>query len=275
MVALVLSTMTTATATGYGPTPFDLLIDGSIVVPVTIGGTGPYRFVIDTGSSRTVISSRLSDALGAPVLTTTMMVTPAGRDHATVVSLNRISVGGLPEGAVAAAVTPRDLYAAGERVDGLIGQDVLSRLSYTIDYRAHTVIWRSQDDQPAGVRLPLLVEDNRPLVILPQRDGDARPLRLIPDSGADGLVLFPHAEAKLVLTAIDVGVLSGIAGSRLATRVSVDRLLIGTTLLRNTLAAIVDSGEATETMGDGLLPLHVFSRVTLNAREGYLILERD
>jgi predicted aspartyl protease len=276
IAALLLSTMTTTgAAAGYGTTPFDLLVDGSIVVPVTIGGTGPYRFVIDTGSSRTVISSRLSDAVGAPFLAKTLMVTPAGRDLATVVSLNRIAIAGRPAGAVAAAVMRHDRYAAGEQVDGLIGQDVLSRVAYTIDYRERTLTWRMPDEQPPGLRLPMVIEDNRPLVILPQRDGDTSPLRLIPDSGADGLVLFPHAENKLALTPIDVGVLSGIAGSRPATRVSVDRLVIGTTLLRDTLAAIVDSGEPAETMGDGLLPLHVFSRVTVNAREGYLILERD
>ena len=40
-------------------TPFELLADGSIVVSVTIGGTSGYRFVIDTGSSRTVIAERV------------------------------------------------------------------------------------------------------------------------------------------------------------------------------------------------------------------------
>src|ERR1700750_2378965 len=114
--------MTRAAAAGYGPTAFDLLDDGSIVVPVTIGGTGPYRFVIDTGSSRTVISSRLSAALRAPVLAKTLMGTPAGRAPAMVFSLNRIAIGERPEGAVAAAVTLHGLYAAGEQVDGLIGQ---------------------------------------------------------------------------------------------------------------------------------------------------------
>ena len=75
-------------------TPFDLLEDGSIVVPVTIGGTGPYRFVIDTGSSRTVISTRLWQALRLPVVAKTLMVTPAGRDEAYVVRLNGLAIEG-------------------------------------------------------------------------------------------------------------------------------------------------------------------------------------
>jgi len=38
--------------------------DTRMTVPVTVGGHGPYRFVVDTGSERTVISSELARSLG-------------------------------------------------------------------------------------------------------------------------------------------------------------------------------------------------------------------
>jgi hypothetical protein len=222
-----------------------------------------------------VISTRLADTLRAPVLAHTVMITPAGRGTAPLVSVNRIAIAGRPEGAVAAAVMEHDRYAAGQQVDGLIGQDVLAGLCYTIDYRERTLIWRTPGEHLDGIRLPLTIQDNRALVSLAQRDGDASPLRLIPDSGADGLVLFAHARDKVPLTAMDVGLLSGVAGSRLTRRASVARLVIGTTLWRDTPAVIVDSGEPPDSMGDGLLPLHSFARVTFDAREGYLLVEKE
>jgi len=254
-------------------TPFDLLDDGSVVVPVTIGGTGHYRFVLDTGSSRTVIPTRVWHTLRLPVLAETLMVTPAGRDVAFVVRLNGIAIGARPGVNVEAAVTDAERYAAGRQVDGLIGQDVLASMVYTIDYQHRAVIWHEPGEPLAGARLPLTIRDHRVLVTLAQQAGDSRPLTLIPDSGSDSLVLFTHATDRLRLTRWDVGVLSSVSGSRAVRRVRVDTLRIGETRWQNPLVTVVDSDEFAALMGDGLLPLHVFSRVTFNVPEGYLLVQ--
>lgn len=252
-------------------TPFDLLPDGSLVVPVTIGGTGPYRFVLDTGSSRTVIAASLSTSLRLPVVAKTRMVTPAGANEAYVVRLTGLAVGQRPEVTVSAAMMPADRYAAGQQVHGLIGQDVLAAVVYTIDYVNRVVVWHAPDELLPGRRLPLDVRDNRVLVTLAQRDGDPRPLSMIPDTGSDGLVLFAHAQDKVRTTPLDVGVLATITGSTLARRVEIEGLVVGEARLQRPLAVIVETGEPVELMGDGLLPLHVFSRVTFNVGERYLI----
>jgi len=254
-------------------TRFDLLEDGSIVVPVTIGGTGRYRFLLDTGSSRTLISSRLWKILRLPVVAKTLLVTPAGSEDAYVVRLRGLAVGGGPGIDVAAAVIEADRYAAGQPVDGLIGQDMLAAAFYTIDYRARTIFWHAAGDAPAGLRLPLVMRDNGLLVSLAQREGDPNPLSLTPDTGSDSLVVFAHARDKLRMTPLEIGVLSSLAGVRLARRVEVDGLMIGNTRLRTPTAMLVDSVGAGKMMGDGLLPLHLFARVTFNAGERYLILE--
>jgi predicted aspartyl protease len=262
-----------ASEAGNSMTPFDLLDDGSLIVPVTIGGTGPYRFMLDTGSSRTVISKRLWQSLRRPVIASTIMVTPAGRDLAYVVRLDGLSVGPLPPLNVDAAVMAADRYAAGQRVDGLIGQDVLAGAIYTIDYRQRVIRWHAGDEQVEGLRLPLEVRDQRVRVVLAQRDGDPRPLSLIPDSGSDALVLFSHAKDRLKMTALDVDVLTSLSGVRLARRVQIDELVIGDARLQQSPAVLVDTSEDAETIGDGLLPLHVFSRVTFNVRDHYLIVD--
>jgi len=254
-------------------TRFDLLEDGSIVVPVTIGGTGRYRFLLDTGSSRTLISARLWKILRLPVIAKTLLITTTGREEAYVVRLRGIAVGGGPGSEVAAAVIEADRYAAGQQIDGLIGQDLLAAAVYTIDYRARTIVWHSDGEPLTGLRLPLVMRDNRLLVSLAQRDADPNPLRFVPDTGSASLVVFAHARDKLRMLPLDIGVLSSLAGVRLARRVEVDGLMIGPTRLRTPAAMLVDRGEAGELMGDGLLPLHLFARVTFNAGEGFLIVE--
>ena len=270
---LLLAKSAEATTNVLASTPFELLDDGSLIVPVTIGGTTGYRFLVDTGSSRTVISTRLWQSLRRPVVASTVMVTPAGRDLAYIVRLERFGVGSLVPVDVDAAVMPAERYAAGQRVDGLIGQDVLAKAIYTIDYRAREIRWHQPGEPFDGVRLPLDVCADRVLVRLAQRDGDQRPLALIPDSGSDALVLFAHASDKLRFTLLDVDVLRSLSGTRLVRRVRIDEVIVGDTRLHDSPAVIVDSQESSALMGDGLLPLHVFSRVTFNVRERYLIVD--
>jgi hypothetical protein len=272
ITTVILSVLPAAAATRDGPvTPFELLDDGSIVLAVTIGGTGPYRFVLDTGSSRTVISTRLWRSLHLPVIALTRMVTPAGGDLAYVVRLSGFAIGEGPGVGIAAAVMSADRYAAGQQVDGLIGQDVLARSVYTIDYQHRAIVWHADGDALPGVRLPLSVRDNRVLVTLPQFDGDPHPLSLIPDTGTDGLVLFAQAQHRLRMTLLDVGMLSSVSGSRLVRRACVDGLVVGDALVRDPDAVLLDDVDSDRLMGDGLLPLHVFARVTFNVREQYLI----
>ena len=273
LATILLLGLAATAAAGTASTTFDLLDDGSIVVPVTIGGTGSYRFVLDTGSSRTVISTRLAKALRLPFVAKTVMVTPAGRDEAYIVRLERLAVEGGTGFNVAAAVMPGDRYAAGQRVDGLIGQDVLSTLVYTIDYARRIVVWHADGDLLAGDRLPLDVRNNRVLVSLAQHDADPNPVWLVPDSGSDALVLFSHAKDKLALKLLDVGVLSSLSGSRLARRAEIEGLVVGTARLNSPYAVVIDSEEPAEMMGDGLLPLNLFARVTFNVAAGYLIVQ--
>jgi predicted aspartyl protease len=271
IMMLALSALRAAGAPAGGATPFELLDDGSVVIAVTIGGTGPYRFVLDTGSSRTVISRGLWTTLRAPAVAQTIMVTPAGRTSAYIVRLDAVSIGDRPAMRADAAVVPDVRYASGGQIDGLIGQDVLSTLVYTIDYQLRVVVWHPPGELMPGVRLPLSVQDNRVLVRLAQYDGDQQPLALIPDSGSDGLVLFAHVKDRLRLTPLEVGVLTSMSGARLAHRVQLSEIVIGETRLKHPFAVLVDNQEPAETMGDGLLPLHVFSRVTFNVAERYLI----
>jgi predicted aspartyl protease len=273
LVTVILSLLPTAPAEAGNVTAFELQDDGSVVVPVTIGGTGPYRFVIDTGSSRTVISTRLFRSLNRPALARTLLLTPAGDRVTSLVPLDQLAIAGRPIGNVMAAVLPQDRDAGG-RIDGLIGQDVLANEIYSLDYRRRVIVWHAEGDVLEGERIVVIARNNRLLVRLPQRAHDSHPIELIPDSGAAGVVVFAHAAGKLRFTMHEIGVLSSVSGTRVARRITIEDLVIGDTHLRQHTAAMVPDSRPAGLLGDGLLPLHLFSRVTFNVAEGFVIFQQ-
>ncbi len=68
-------------ASAEEPTP-PLLFDsrtrtdriGRLLVPVTINGQGPFRFVLDTGANRSVLTPQLAAHLSLPVSATNRLI---------------------------------------------------------------------------------------------------------------------------------------------------------------------------------------------------------
>jgi predicted aspartyl protease len=104
-----------------------------MTVPISIGGQGPYRFIVDTGSERTVVSRELAARLGlssgAPVIVHSM--TEVSRVETAIVpamQIGRRRVLGieaplLGEGALGA--------------DGLLGVDSLAAQRVDLDFRTN------------------------------------------------------------------------------------------------------------------------------------------
>jgi hypothetical protein len=253
-------------------TPFELRNETDIVVPVTIEGRGPFRFLLDTGSSRSAITPETARRLGRVPVAYTLVVAPGGHSRRGLIPIDRLSVGSTPATSVLAMLTEND--EVGAAIDGLIGQDVLRARIYTIDYRSRRVFWHTDASTiPSAVRVPLDWERDRFVASLPQRStGD---LRLIPDSGTDGWVFFTRPNRSLpMLTPLDTVGMRTLGGMRLLRRFLIDAIDVGDVRLENQLATLVEKREADAPFEDGLLPLHLFARVTFNGPEKYLSLTR-
>jgi predicted aspartyl protease len=253
-------------ADGSKPLRFDLR-NHAIVVAVHVDDHGPFRFLLDTGASRSLISSDIAARVRAAAITRTMMITPAGHSIRPVVSVS-LAVGDRTAVRVAATVvTPDDLSRGELEVDGVLGQDVLSPLAYTIDYRRREIHWHAHPTD-ISERLPLEFADGRALVSLQQ---GGRPFKLIPDTGSDGVVIFERPGASWPdATPLDVGLLRTLSGHQLVRRVTIDDFRVAARRLRNVSAVVVPNGHERLLQSDGLLPLHLFSAVVVNGREGYL-----
>lgn len=261
------------------PLSFHLTAQGGIIVPAIVNGIGPVSFLLDTGSNGSVISEPLASALGAKAVAKTTLMSASGRREALVVRIEHLAVGGVSTQDVQMTVVSPDAFnlpdlaTSGRKIQGVIGQDVLGALRYTIDYAQRRIVWHD-----AAARIPvhatvleLESQDDRLVARVPQ---DHQVLRLVPDTGAETLVLFQHGGSipRTVSPANESVELTGLTGSRDARRVVVRTFRVGSTLLTDVPAVVVES-ECDTTALDGLLPLHLFVRVTFNGPEHQLLIE--
>lgn len=270
---LILAPADLAWATPDAVTRFQLARDGMILVPVAIGNAGPFTFILDTGSNGSAISESLWERLGLPLagkgLTSS---STTGQKPRLFVRLNQVRVGlARANELMAGVVADKDLDPTGA-AQGIVGQDVLLKLRYTIDYGLGAIEWAGiSDASPKATVLTLEAHDDRLLALLPQAEST---LRLVPDSGARALVLFQRNGHRLPAMRPVQGrfVLTTLTGSREVGLNLVDELRVGATRLRNQPAVVLGADPGV-TSADGLLPLHVFERVTLDGPRGMMIVE--
>lgn len=259
-----------------GILPFALAAEGAIVVPVKVQGQGPFRFLLDTGASQSVITDRLAARLGLePASQTVLLTASGGRTARSVTAVPAMEVGPLHAVNVMATILPSDQLGLSRPIDGILGQNVLAAAVYTIDYRRKVIEWHSGTREVAGTRLAVEVRQGRLLVVVPSRSIKGRPLRFVPDSGSDGLVLFARDGRELPpMTPLAMSLLRTVSGQQLVRRVRLDGFAAGDLRLDGLSAVLVPRSDTDFLDGDGLLPLHIFSAVTLNARGGYLVVQR-
>ncbi len=245
---------------------------GGVIVPVKVGALHDLHFLIDTGSTRSVVSEAVARRLALRPTARTELVTTAGTSMAVVVALPSTCLATQCVDDVLAIVTPEKALEFGSgQLDGILGGDVLSR-DFTIDYNRRRFEWgggtdaRRRDD-----RLPLSVEDGRGIVTAPQAEG--RSLRLVADSGADAFLLFDSEFVRSLSTAsrLNRSTLQTLGGTRRAEPVVIPALRVGGVTWKDEIAAIVPRPAGYPLTIDGLMPLHRFASVSFRRTESALI----
>ena len=272
-LCLPASSMAGTSGAGPEPVPLVLHMDGRITLAVRVNGAGPFRFRLDTGASRTVIGTRLVTDLGLPPAGESRTITQTGETRRGLVHLKELTVGehlAVPD--VTALVVDDRALDPTRQIDGLLGQDVLSRWPFTIDYEAKRLTVDGPLDAPPvrTVRLPLARVAGGLVALVPASRGHV-PLRLVPDSGADRIVLFRSAtDALPPVTLIEAVRVRSITGDSLARLVRLPDLDVGGIRLRDREGLLLDRQPADAAMGDGLLPLHLFALARFDVGAGYL-----
>ena len=229
-----------------------------VFADVSIGASGPYRFLIDTGSQSSLIDSKLAASLNLKPEYRVEMITQNSTRLLPALKTGRLRVGQteLPE----TELVFHDLAEA-KRLDssiqGVLGLNALAGLDFALLPRAGRLDLAS--GRPAGEAVPLYQVDDR--MAIKARMG-RETLTLILDSGATHAVLFHTPEAMRKTPAVEA-TMTTIEGARnvVPTVWSADMFLDNGVKVGMLPAAIVTRPPA---QADGLIPTSAFSEVYID-----------
>ncbi len=231
-----------------------------IVEGVYVNGHGPYRFLLDTGTNVDLIETKLARSIG---LRATFQKELGSASGATTVS----GGDGFEVALDLARADQQEFLFLGMEairdrwpdVQGVLGQEFLSRFDYLLDLRSKRLEFRKQDC--IGTRTRFTMTIGRPVISTSLGD-------LVLDSGAGRLVLF-GVEPEMVGS--DKSALKTVAGSHAIGAVSSKPLVIeGRRIWPGETLALP---RAPEPGVGGLLPVSLFKRIYVSNSEGYVVLE--
>jgi hypothetical protein len=176
----------------------------SIVVPVYVNGSGPFEFLLDTGSTITVVDPALLKSLSLDMIGRGSIITPTSKTTTPWAVARTVSVGPVTASNVELGVRDMsDLRKLDSRIDGVLGQNVLKNADFLLDNRKRII-----EFDPAGVvaaqldgekvNTSLITTPNSPAygstaVRVKLAESNHRDLNLILDSGSASVVLFPDS----------------------------------------------------------------------------------
>lgn len=107
-----------------------------MTVPVRIGTNGPFDFLIDTGSERTVLSREVAKKLGLAISGNATVVGVAGSVPVDVVDIDEISLGKRTYYTLTAPLLDAQFIGA----DGIVGIDSLQDQRVLIDFGTNHIV---------------------------------------------------------------------------------------------------------------------------------------
>jgi hypothetical protein len=253
-----------------------------IIVPVSINGSTPYDFMLDTGCSKTMVDRKLASELGLPLVGGKTVLGVFASVKIPVVHVNSLSVDGatVRDGELFSTDRPASVTS---KVRGVLGEDFLRNFDLLIDYRRQIIriesAHGSMAETAAGEHLPLqLTASNRGnltrnrLVISGriQEFGD-RAMSLLLDSGTNQFTLFEDGlgaganEVEPVWTAS----FGQWFASTVATR-KIRFLHLGSNSLSDLTAIAIARRADVDT--DGLIPTSLFHSVFISHSGRFAIL---
>jgi predicted aspartyl protease len=202
-LALLFTSGATLVHSQYAPSAEAVTVPARIVadffiVEARVAGEGPFTFVVDTGSSVSLVSPVLARRVGLTPGAALEIRSPSQRaTNLPTVTLPRLELGAASFSEVRAAVFDfGDLSRQlGTRVDGIIGFPVFRDVVFTIDYPARRLVIDPQGSLTGRVRDTIDCHGDGDLPLASVDVGGRRVIALI-DTGSDSaLVLNSRIEA--------------------------------------------------------------------------------
>lgn len=241
-----------------------------MTVPVSVGGQGPYDFVVDTGAERTVIARELAARLGLAAGPTVRLNSITGTSNVPTVVIPTIGMGQTVEMGTSRnqSIEAPALLEADLGASGLLGIDSLQKQRVTIDFRDRTMTvqpskTREQRIDPDTITVTARSRLGR--LILTDAEVDGTRIQVILDTGSQTSIgnealrrrFFKRNKRAVIYPVVLSGVTGGTIGGEM---VAVDQMRIGGVTFNDLPIAFAD--------------IHTFKKLGLD-RKPALILGMD
>lgn len=246
-----------------------------MTMPVQIGAGGPYDFLIDTGSQRTIIATEIAQRLALPALPPVQIVSMAGRVTVSSVRLGDLRFGDHAiENLDALSIAHGDLGGA-----GLIGLDSLKDKRLTLDFRNRRMDVGASRRRSERVDADTIIVEARSKfgqLILVDSKVDGRKVNVILDTGAEmsvgNMALFNKLKVKKLVVPPQPTMLTSVTGIAVPAQFTVVRkLTIGSVTLNNVPMVFLDAAPFEElgladkpAMLLGMRMLRLFDQVAID-----------
>jgi hypothetical protein len=242
------------------------------MVSVQLNGQGPFRMIIDTGASSCSIAPRVASLLRLNAEYRVLNVTPNGKQLTPGIRSVEVELGTRVAKNVAFLwQEPRGLTEAGVEVDGVLGQSLLSRFDYLLDYKSRQLVLDSPERQSAGTPGKQIkfarVAGRMLLTAMNPAEGY---MRLILDSAASNVFLWRGGDYQVRgMTAS----LIAMNGRRAVNLIRIPLLTVGDQMLQR-LDVVVAQSPDEGREEDGLLPAGLFRSIYVINSETYVKLRQ-
>jgi hypothetical protein len=199
------------------------LIGNVLVVEDKWDKFGPYRFVVDTGSSVTLVSPEIARRYASseprPLDEPQVRVRSAAGGYALLdaVTLKRLQLGGARFEYVPALVYDCAGLSAqfGVKIDGILGFPLFRNAVLTLDYPNERVVLRSDIPEDGLPGEAILFNNADKIPLIPIRLGDREFAALIDSGSASAIDINPAGlSPKFVFGPVDGPMVSTLAGDR-------------------------------------------------------------
>ncbi len=260
-----------------------------IVIRVRINRTGPYDFLVDTGSQATAIDPVLASDLHLRIEGTTGVSGVATQSRSAFAFLDLIEVGShsVPQ-SLAVISDIAELKAADPRIRGVLGETFLSHFDLLIDNRQQILCLdesRTLAQAVKGEHIPLEPQGprddlpfTRPMIVSVRlTTADMTPVLLRLDSGSNVALLYTAQPRLLRASVSRAPVLKRVVdGVEQAFAVlPAQDILVGACPVRQVSFVIPMNGVGSgpSPREDGLLPTSAFERVFISYSKNYAALD--
>jgi len=298
LLSLLLSLLTTSAASGEARCPGDVetiryhsLDHSQIAVSVTVNRTGPYEFLVDTGSQVTILEPSLAAELELKPQGDIVVSAVGNHSQTELVTPDLIEAGPFAVRRPLVVVESlAQIQALHPKIRGLLGGSFLGHFDVFIDYPHKLLCF----DETKQMRQKLQGEH---VAVVQQSDGqqnlpfphrllipthiqgeDSRDVLLMLDSESNVPLLYTNnlkTPAWLLKVRTRVGSVAGHGPQVALTVLPSEEIRIGSRVVRE-VAFFVPASATSKVVGageDGLLPTALFTRVFISYSDHFVIFD--